>query len=182
MNCNNANELMMKYMDGVLTKEESMDLRQHLEICEKCKQEFDVFTQMLDGFEEDVIHIPNLDNDFNKKVMNEVQSIGYIKKPSFLKTIAFNTVATIALIIITSIVFTPSMNAIANNIENQSILNFMTSYNSFILSCKNFITNIDYQFFSKIYINIFIVVFCGCLFIYFKNYHKYYDRKRHIDN
>ncbi len=185
MKCNQANELIMKYMDGTLTKEETITLNQHLALCERCKQEFDIFNQMLIGFEVDEIEEVDLGVEFTQSVMEEVYTIGYIKKPTFLRKLVFNIstacVLTILAFLLFTIVFVPDLQVFTNNLQNETIKSFFVSYNSFLVTFENTIANFDFSILYKIFLTAFVSALLYGGFIYFKNFHIYYDLKN-IDN
>ena len=50
MNCRQADALMMKYMDGVITEEEARQLNEHLLHCQECRDSFRIYDMMLQEF------------------------------------------------------------------------------------------------------------------------------------
>ncbi len=79
MDCNKANELMMDYMDFNLSDEDRFLLEHHLKECKTCKEEFEIYSNMLEEFSvvED-IHLPE---DFEVQVMEKIEAI----EPKYLK-------------------------------------------------------------------------------------------------
>jgi len=51
MVCEKSNELMMRYMDGLLDAFDEMNLTKHIETCEVCREDFAVYKEMLEGFD-----------------------------------------------------------------------------------------------------------------------------------
>lgn len=51
MDCNDAGELMMKYMDRVLTEAEASKLNLHLKECEACREDFLIYDGMMRDFD-----------------------------------------------------------------------------------------------------------------------------------
>ncbi len=173
MTCNNANELIMKHMDGLLSKEESMELNQHLTVCDKCKQEFEVFNNLLQNFDYECEIVNNVDlgEDFNRSVMEEVFSIGYINKPTFLKKVLFNLSSILAFSII-------GFCLVAfNNNESLQIFTFSNFMQHITLKVQSFTNSVYFDTIKDIFTNISITAAILGIFIYFKNFHKYYDLK-----
>lgn len=47
MNCSDADLLMMKYMDGEISKDEAEKLNEHLHSCLECKESFTIYDSMI---------------------------------------------------------------------------------------------------------------------------------------
>ena len=50
MDCEKANDLMMKYMDGILTESEAVSLNRHIKTCGQCEADFLVYDGIMDDF------------------------------------------------------------------------------------------------------------------------------------
>lgn len=47
MKCYNTEKYIMKYMDGEMTKQEAEELNQHIQECQKCKEDFLFYDDLL---------------------------------------------------------------------------------------------------------------------------------------
>lgn len=56
MKCEDADLLMMKYMDGEITSQEAQRLNQHILACKKCKEAFFIY----DGMMSEMIDMPQI--------------------------------------------------------------------------------------------------------------------------
>ena len=50
MECEMANDLMMKYMDGILTETEAASLNSHITACGQCKEDFLAYDGIMENF------------------------------------------------------------------------------------------------------------------------------------
>jgi hypothetical protein len=76
----------MKYMDGMLSESEAIQLNKHLLVCERCKEEFIMYDKILEsfnetllfeapeGFEESVMSIISTLEPINIRVNNTVEN------------------------------------------------------------------------------------------------------------
>lgn len=73
MECHNADELMMKYMDNALTENEAALLGKHLEACPRCEADFRLYDSILTGFSEmELISTPE---GFEARVMEKILAL-----------------------------------------------------------------------------------------------------------
>jgi len=71
VNCNQAYDLMMKFLDGELTNSEHTKLIYHINKCSNCCEEFQEYSSIVKALEEDnEIEPPD---DFEMTVMNKIE-------------------------------------------------------------------------------------------------------------
>jgi len=75
MVCEKSNELMMRYMDGLLDDFDEMNLHKHLETCDACSEDFAVYTEMLMGFNHNNFEVVDAPEDFAANVMAQIDDI-----------------------------------------------------------------------------------------------------------
>jgi len=70
MECSEISNLIMKYVDNVISEVELKNLNKHIINCESCKQEFEMMTEMIKCINE----LPEVSPpyDFEAKVMNRI--------------------------------------------------------------------------------------------------------------
>lgn len=88
MNCERANELIMKYMDGTITENEAIQLNLHINECQTCKEEFAVYDSILEEFESFKYVEPP--KGFDEAVMEKIHAlpdVSYINEKSVYRTI-----------------------------------------------------------------------------------------------
>ncbi|MDR1706020.1 MAG: zf-HC2 domain-containing protein [Clostridiales bacterium] len=85
--CERAGELMMKYMDGELTEREILKLREHLEVCPACKEDFITYDFIHEELSQGAGLISPPDG-FVKAVMTKVSALPSPKK---IAAAAFDT-------------------------------------------------------------------------------------------
>ncbi|MCX7748679.1 MAG: zf-HC2 domain-containing protein [Clostridia bacterium] len=73
MNCEQANEMMMKHFDGVMNDIENAQFKQHLKICNTCSLGFASLSEVFSTLEEDGNVEPP--EEFEEKVMERVHSV-----------------------------------------------------------------------------------------------------------
>jgi hypothetical protein len=89
MKCSKADQLMMKYMDGILSMEEAKQLNLHLTECDACKEEFFAYQKMIDVLQDGQFY--KAPDDFESTVMNRIKDIEVeyeIKKTVPIETIS----------------------------------------------------------------------------------------------
>ncbi|MFV0518724.1 MAG: anti-sigma factor family protein [Lachnospirales bacterium] len=184
MNCNCASELMMKYMDGTLQQDEGIELKKHLSSCNKCKEEFAIFEDMLKNFDNMEEDFTVLDQDFNDDIMACVYKIGYIKKPSLISKIGFfiGSASIIALsTIFLLITYMKESPVLFEKLQNTFVMNIYEVFNNATLVISKFtlnFKNIDFSIFGKIYILFIVIALVYGGLVYFKNFHIYYEYKK----
>ncbi|NLP46364.1 MAG: hypothetical protein GX347_04860 [Epulopiscium sp.] len=73
MKCEHADELMMNYLDGVLSKDQAYQLNQHLQKCDSCVETFYAYEQIQEEFKKmSVVEVPE---DFTRNVMSKINKI-----------------------------------------------------------------------------------------------------------
>jgi hypothetical protein len=73
MLCEKYDNLMMKYMDGILERAEEAELKAHMEVCSDCFEDFTAYSEILKGFNE--MEIAPAPPDFAAKVMKRVVAL-----------------------------------------------------------------------------------------------------------
>ncbi|HEX2925431.1 MAG TPA: zf-HC2 domain-containing protein [Ruminiclostridium sp.] len=89
MNCNQSQNLMMKYFDRDLNDIEEAQLKQHLKSCSNCSEEFSNFKQIFTEIEQD----PEIEppEDFELQVMDRIEKETFMyKKPKDDSTFVYN--------------------------------------------------------------------------------------------
>ncbi len=79
MSCDKYYVHMMHYMDGAITTEEERLLREHIKTCSACKEDFEIYEEMLKGFSE--TEIINAPDGFEEAVMSKIQSLEHTYEP-----------------------------------------------------------------------------------------------------
>ncbi len=77
MNCNEAQNHMMRYFDRDLNDIEQIELKQHLENCENCSEEFSNMKQIFTEIEQDTESLEPPE-DFELQVMNRIEKEAYM--------------------------------------------------------------------------------------------------------
>lgn len=73
MNCQESERLMMKYMDGEISRKEAEILNTHLLVCPFCKESYKIYAFILDEFEGmPLIEAPL---NFENQVMTQIRQI-----------------------------------------------------------------------------------------------------------
>ena len=77
MVCEKSNELMMRYMDGLLDAFDEMNLNKHIELCETCREDFAVYKEMLEGFSlnDSALEITEAPEGFAAAVMERIEGM-----------------------------------------------------------------------------------------------------------
>jgi len=75
MVCEKSNELMMRYMDGLLDSFDEMNLTKHIETCETCREDFEIYKEMLVGFDLKNMEIVDAPDGFDDAVMAQIDNI-----------------------------------------------------------------------------------------------------------
>lgn len=91
MNCLDCEQLFMRYMDNELTEKEALILRDHLDICPKCNEEFLIYDKILTDFTNlDLIDAPV---NFEINIMEKINQLPKIhENVAALKENAFHVV------------------------------------------------------------------------------------------
>jgi len=80
MDCPEAGEIMLKFMDGPLSARENTELEQHAEQCPACAEDFAAYTQMMADFSEtELISAPD---GFEEAVMRKIRELPVIARSS----------------------------------------------------------------------------------------------------
>lgn len=102
MNCTEAKEYMMKYLDGERNDIQEAHFRQHLKACIKCSEEFSCMEEIFTGLEAASIIEPP--EDFESRVMEKVNAFEASRreKSSRMLVLLYNiaTLVSIALLMV----------------------------------------------------------------------------------
>ncbi|NDO46734.1 hypothetical protein [Clostridium sp. MD294] len=82
MKCCDAEKYIMKYMDSEITKKEAEELNQHIQQCQKCKESFLFYDNMLQVFEQ--MSLYEAPEDFESNVMMQIQALEKIEQRSYV--------------------------------------------------------------------------------------------------
>lgn len=75
MKCNHADQLLMKYMDGILTMDEAKKLNYHITECVSCREEFFTYQIMMEELQEGkMVEAPE---QFEFEVMDKIKGIDF---------------------------------------------------------------------------------------------------------
>jgi hypothetical protein len=74
MNCGKTDSLLNKYMDGSLTPKDEKALKEHVVSCEKCKEEYLVYGEMLSCFAS-MTEFDSAPPGFTERVMGEIRKL-----------------------------------------------------------------------------------------------------------
>jgi len=72
--CEKSNELMMRYMDGLLDDFDAMNLNKHIESCKTCREDFAMYTEILQGIGGG-LEIVEAPGGFEDAVMAQIEDI-----------------------------------------------------------------------------------------------------------
>ncbi|NLK97601.1 anti-sigma factor family protein [Defluviitalea saccharophila] len=73
MECNHADKLIMKYMDGILSMEEAQKLNLHITQCESCKESFFMYQMVMDELRDEAVS--EAPDGFEAAVMAKIKDI-----------------------------------------------------------------------------------------------------------
>lgn len=145
MFCEDIKKLMIKYFDEGLTNEENLALNEHLEVCDKCKSEFNDLEKLFFTLEtENQILLERQESYFN--TLNPLEVVQ--QKSSKKKWFVFNLNPAFSLVMVLVVAV-----AIFFTLSNQS--NKFTSDNSFVennLNSENQHVS-DYDDYFNFYLN-----------------------------
>lgn len=121
MNCIKHNQDMInRHVDGELSPEEEKVLKEHIEKCGSCRQEYDNMKSVLSAIKN--IHVPELDN--SESLWTRIQdSITDSKEYNFFRSWFIIPVA-VAAVILSMIIFSPD----TQNSKDNNSLTVMDSY------------------------------------------------------
>lgn len=104
MYCKQANHHMMKYFDGTVSEIENAKFREHLSLCEKCREDFEQLSYVLSDVEKQIIIEPP--QDFEENIIKKLLHMETVKKNRKMKlrTYLYNIAAIFAVAIITVLI------------------------------------------------------------------------------
>lgn len=128
MNCEMANNYMMKYFDGEINEIDDAQFKLHLKSCEKCRQEFDCMAEIFATLEGSSTLEPP--ENFEASVMEKVNAFEKkrMEKKTRLLVLLYNATAVIAMLSLMTFVADIRPEGIARAIE--SLKDYMGSFNS----------------------------------------------------
>ena len=74
MVCEKSNDLMMRYMDGLLDHFDEMNLEKHIQTCQTCREDFAMYTEILQGIG-GKFEIAEAPEGFEAAVMAQIKDI-----------------------------------------------------------------------------------------------------------
>lgn len=80
MDCKTSSVLMIKYIERDIDQKQQADLLQHISSCQTCDDEFQLFVELNDMFNELDLYEPS--NNFEEKVMDAIDHSLYLEKPN----------------------------------------------------------------------------------------------------
>ena len=83
MECNEYQELISAYVDGMLSPQEEKRLKQHLEVCKQCKSHYEAMVQMTKACEQ--IKEVELPNGFHERLMERLKDEEKLTRHTVLK-------------------------------------------------------------------------------------------------
>ena len=83
MKCCDAEKYIMKYIDGEITKQEAEQLKQHIQQCQCCEENFLFYDNMIQVFEQMPLY--EAPKDFESNVMMQIQTLEKIQQRSYAK-------------------------------------------------------------------------------------------------
>jgi Predicted transmembrane transcriptional regulator (anti-sigma factor) len=128
MNCEMANNYMMKYFDGEVNDIEDAQFRQHLKSCERCRQEYECMDEIFSTLECPVIVEPP--DNFEANVMEKVNEIEKkrMDRRTRLLVILYNAAAILAIGLLMVFVVGMRPGGLASAID--SVNGYFGSFNS----------------------------------------------------
>jgi len=73
MKCSEFERLEMKYLDGNISDGEYAAMCEHMDLCDKCKRDFELYTRLNEGFAE--LDEPMVPDSFTADVMLKVEAL-----------------------------------------------------------------------------------------------------------
>jgi len=73
--CYKYGDLMIEHMDGTLSAQSQADLMEHLEACPNCAEDFDAYSQMMQGFTAMEMEIVEAPEGFAPAVMQKITAL-----------------------------------------------------------------------------------------------------------
>ena len=165
MDCKEADKLMMKYMDSVMTEAEALLLGTHIESCANCREAFAIYDMMMDdfsdlelmeapeGFELEVMEKINELPTVSEKIMNNMDNANNLVWGTFSVLLGIATLITmnrdlILKYMISNETLNPYAQMVTENIEyfqtiftniETSFYAMLTVFNTYIAEGKYFI-------------------------------------------
>lgn len=178
MACEKYSGLMMKYMDNELTDGEFATLNQHIAKCAACKEEFEAYTDMLQGFEKfEELSAPE---HFVHNVMSRVATLGIYETqkavPKISNLLIYVGVAALAFAILMVMVigaFGGQIITLFYHAGAHSFASFLSPLYDAVLSLFYIITDVFANLFDvevsllAIYGSVAFVVFLGLVALQF---------------
>jgi len=111
MNCETANEYIMKYFDGEISEAEELQFREHLKNCGSCRDEFNCMKAIFTTLENKTEIEPP--DDFEAKVMEKIAAIEEQKREKSARMIVwlYNGATTLSIILL--MVFVADMKQVS---------------------------------------------------------------------
>lgn len=128
MSCEMSKNYMMKYFDGELSETEEAQLKQHLENCRGCREEFNSMRDILAAVEGQPN--PEPPSDFEARVMVGVNEIEKKRREKNSKLLVFLYNGAILLSIVMLLIFVADMKQISLFAAFEKISGYFDSFSS----------------------------------------------------
>ena len=172
MDCNKANQLMMKYMDFNISEEDEFLLKNHIKECSECNENFNLYTQILEEFSIDKENIIEAPEDFEVEIMKKIEHIEprYIKEKSNKNILCYTALAMTTFVFSLFLLLSFNKDLLLANTEKypildkyytffESILNFNIKEDSFSSLLENLSFIMPYVINGLKYISILMIIF-----------------------
>lgn len=148
MNCEKSKEYMLKYIEENLSESEMLELGEHIEKCEDCKEEFDAYCQIYKDI--DNLEIPKFEDDifsdvFESDIMKKISGIEFKTEKILILIIGLISIS------IALIMFVGMFNANVFNDEKviKEIMKDSTGFIDNVIFSIDFIIKSVFRFISK---------------------------------
>lgn len=137
LDCNKANKLIMDYMDFNISKEDEFLLQNHLKECPQCREDFELYTQILEEFTLDTQNTVEAPENFELNVMKKIENI----EPTYIREKNNKNIVAYAILTVTALMFSMFFIIYLNkdaflNIEEQ--MPVLYNYYLFFENLSNF--------------------------------------------
>ena len=139
MDCENANLLLMKYMDSALSETEADLLAKHLDSCDKCQEDFNVYDEMMGGFPIETTIAPD---NFESLVMAKIREL---PEPKYANSDSMLCVVWGVFSVLFGLGFLAVINREAI-IQSISANPALSGYADILISVSNFVERFVYAF------------------------------------
>lgn len=128
MNCEISKEYIMKHFDGELSKDESIQFKEHLEKCNGCNAEFNCMQAIFTTLETKIEVEPPA--DFEAKVMDRVTIIENERKEKSARMIVWLYNGAMALAIVLLLIFVADLKQVSIFSAFEKLSEYFNSFSS----------------------------------------------------